>query len=221
MLFGNDKLFSVARSAKLGKTRLPPVLAQLQAWIQTELHVGVVHIVLDRIDIGPCVGRPRLTVILETDADYKSWKTDAVTIRPEVERRVVSQFTKLAEADSDTVDTGDVLLTLDNFSDECLGRACSAFLKSKAHRIVREFASARIWKIDGFSRLLVVFFETDKEIQVNTDNGTCAKISERCFDGVKRHDEFDYLSESSFRLKFDSKENVDKNFNGNLFYYWR
>jgi len=221
MLFGNKQLFSLVRSAKLGHVELPLVLAQLRDWIHDELDVSVVHIVFDHIDIGPPAGRSRLNIILETDADYDSWKTDVVTIRPDVERRVKSQFTKLAKTEPDTYDTDDVLLTLDNFSDECLGRACSTFLKTDADRIAKDFVAVPIWKIDGFSRDLVVFLKTAKDIRLNTDNGTCATISDRCFDAVKPHDEFGYLSDNSFRLKFDSKENLDKNYNGNLFYYWR
>jgi hypothetical protein len=221
MLFGNENLFSLVRSAKLGGVELSPVLAELRDWIQRELGVRIVYIVFDHIDIGPCTGRPRLNIILETDLDYDSWKTDVVTIRPDVERRVLSRFAKLAQADAKTFDTDDVLLILDNFSDECLGRACAAFLKSDAGLVIRDFAVIPIWKIDGFSRYLVVFLTKEQDIRLKTDDGTCDRISKRCFDAVKQYDEFDYLSAGTFRLKFDSKENLDKNFNGSLFYYWR
>lgn len=219
MLFGNEDLFSLVRSAKLGQVQLSPILAQLRDWIRDQFGVSVVHIAFDHIDIGTSTGRPRLNIVLETDTDYDSWKTDVVTIRPDVKRRVLSKFTKIAQADPQAYDTDDVLLVLDNFSSECLGRACSAFLKTDADRIVKEFAAVPIWKIDGFSRHLVVFLKTDKDIQLKTDDGTCDRISKRGFDAVKQYDEFGYLSANSFRLRFDSKENLDKNFNGNLFYY--
>ena len=221
MLYGNDSLFSIVRSAKLGRVQLTPVLAELRDWIQAEFDVSVVHVTLDRIDIGPCAGRPRLNVFLETDADYDSWKTDVVTIRPDIERRVVAKFTKLAQADPDESGAADVLLTVDNFLDGCLGRACSAFLTADANRIMKHFSAERIWKIDGHSRYLVVFLNTDRDIRAKTRDGTCDRILKRCFDAVAQYDEFGYLSDDAFRLKFDSKENLDKNFQGNLFYYWR
>jgi hypothetical protein len=221
MLFGDNNLFSITRSAKLGNIELPSALAQLRSWICNEFGVGVVHIVFDHVDVGPSAGRPRLNVILETDADYDSWKTDVITIRPEIERRVLSRFRELASTDPNTYDTEGVFLILDNFADECLGRACSKFLKTDADRIANDFSTVPIWKIDGFSRYLVVFLETDKDVRSKTDDGTCAKISRRCFNAVKPYDEFGYLSGDSFRLKFDSKENLDKQYNGSLFYYWR
>jgi len=221
MLFCNDQLFSLVRSTKLGQLQLPLVLAQLRDWIHYDFGVSVVHIGFDHIDIGPCTGRPRLNVVLETDSDYDSWKTDVVTIRPDVERRVLSQFVKLAHAKPETYDTDDILLTLDNFADECLGRACAAFLETDSDRITNEFAAVPIWKIDAHSRYLVVFLKTDKEIQLKSNDDTRKKIAIRCFDAVKAFDEFGYLSNDSFRLTFDSKENLDKNYNGSLFNYWR
>ncbi|MGD9632982.1 MAG: hypothetical protein AB7G28_16785 [Pirellulales bacterium] len=181
----------------------------------------MVYIEFDHVDIGPAAGLPRLNVILETDADYELWMTDAVTIRPDVERRLKAQFKGLASQDPDNDYTYDFLLVVDNFSDECLGFACRNFLRTDAAKIVRNFSAVPIWKIDGFSRHLVVFLKTDRDIQINETNGTCAAITKRCFDAVKQHDEFDYLTNASFRMTFDSKQNLDKNFNGSLFYYWR
>ncbi len=219
MLFGNPELFAVARSAKLGDCQLHAGLAELREWISSEFDVSVVHIVQDHIELGPAKGRPRLNVILETDEDFDSWKTDAITIRPDVHDKVVRRFERIASSHPD-LESENVHLILDNFSDECLGSACSAFLKRDAKRITNDFKHT-IWQIDGFSRALVVFLYTDDEITKCTANGTCKQISQRCFDAVKQYDEFDYLTDDSFRLRFDSKENLDDNYRGNLFYYWR
>ncbi|MCH9647616.1 MAG: hypothetical protein K0U98_05210 [Deltaproteobacteria bacterium] len=219
MLFGDSELFAVARSAKVGERNLQSGLAELRDWISSEFDVSVVHIVQDYIELGSAEGRPRLNVILETDQDFDSWKTDAMAIRSDIHDKVVGRFKKIASGYPD-LESENVHLTIDNFSDECLGRACSAFLKRHAKRITDDFKHA-IWQIDGFSRALVVFLYTDDEITRCTANGTCKEISRRCFDAVKQYDEFDYLTDDAFRLRFDSKENLDNNYKSNLFYYWR
>jgi hypothetical protein len=137
MLFGDDDLFSIVRSGKLGHIELPPVLAQLRDWICCEFGVKVVHIAFDHVEIGPSAGRPRLNIVLETDSDYDSWKTESATIRPDIELRVLSHFKRLAGIDPKTNDTNGAFLILDNFSDECLGRACSTFLRLDADRIAK------------------------------------------------------------------------------------
>lgn len=221
MLFGDDQLFSLAKSAKLGQQTLPPVLEQLRTWIHQEFATQVIHIIFDQIEIGPAKGRPRLYIILETDADYNFWKKDLCTVRPDLAGRVQRQFKKLADSSSEPLSTDNLFLALDNFSAECLSRACSAFLKNEAEQIVQDFADVPIWKIDGFSRHLVVFLRTNKEIELHQKGGVCTAITQRCFQAVKKHDEFGYLSDATFRLNFDSKENLDNNYSGSLFYYWR
>ena len=89
MLFGNDALFSIARSAKRGIVEMPPVLSRLRDWISAEYGVSVVYVSFDHIDIGPHAGSPRLTLILETDRDDHTWKTDVVTTRPDARHRVL------------------------------------------------------------------------------------------------------------------------------------
>lgn len=219
MLFGDSELFAVARSAKVGECSLHTGLAELRDWISCEFNVSVVHIVLDHIELGPAEGRPRLNVILETDKDFDSWKTDAITIRSDVRDKVVRRFKEIASIHPD-LESENVHIILDNFSDECLGRACSAFLKRDAKRITNDFKHT-IWQIDGFSRALVVFLYTDDDIKKCTADDTCKRISQQCFNALKPYDEFDYLTANSFRLRFDSKENLDNNYKGNLFYYWR
>jgi len=38
---------------------------------------------------------------------------------------------------------------------------------------------------------------------------------------LKAYDVLDYFTRENISLKFDSKENLDKNYDGNLFYYTR
>jgi len=224
-LFCNDELYAIVRSAKLGQVNLSPVLDQLRTWIIREYGLGFVHVLFDHVEGGPPPHNPRLTVILETDADYDSWHLDHLTVRPKIVRRVLDKFEKLAQAEPETYDTDGIFLVVENFSDAALNRACSNFLFNDAIRVVSEFEMGQetspIWRIDGFSRTIVVFFYTDKDIRRNTENGACAKIAKRCLEGIKPYDEFGYLTKASFRLKFDSKENLDRNYKGSLFYYWR
>ncbi|MCA8987091.1 MAG: hypothetical protein KDA78_05590 [Planctomycetaceae bacterium] len=219
MLYGNSKLYAAARAAKMGKGCLHPGLAELRDWISSEYQVNVVHIVLDQIEIGPVAGHPRLNIILETDKDFYALKTDPLTFRLDVHDKVIARFRKIALGYHD-LESDNVLLVLDNFSDECLGKACSRFLKRDARQIADVFKYT-IWQIDGFSRLLVVFLYTDDEVKKCTADGTCNRISRQCFKTLKQYDEFNYLTSESFRLRFDSKENLDNNYKGNLFYYWR
>lgn len=221
MLFGNEKLYSLVRDIKLGLIEVPPVFAQLRDWLQNEFNVSVIYIALEHVELGPNTGTPRLNVILETDGECDSRKNDTISILSKMEHLILSRFKKLVRMNHLKYDTEGIFLIVDNFSDECVSRACYTFLKTDADRIISEFSNIPIWKIDGFYRSLVVFLKTENDIRLRCADGTCERISNRCFDAVKPYDEFGYLSAKSFRLEFDSKENLDKNYNGSFFNYWR
>jgi hypothetical protein len=219
MLYGNPTLFALARNAKLGLCRLDTGLSELREWIVAEFSVGIVHIVLDHIEAGPAKGRPRVNLILETDKDFDVFTSGLPWIQPALRDRVKRRLTQLA-ADHPELDCGHAHVTLDNFSEGCLANACTAFLKVDASQLCQDFKQT-LWRIDGFGRGLVAFLYTDEEVAVSESAQTAQSIRERCFSALKKHDEFGYLTASSFRFKFDSKQNLDANYHGNLFHYWR
>lgn len=219
MLFGDAELFALARFAKEGRAQLHPGLAELRDWILQEFLVSVVHIVFDHIEIGAAAGRPRLNIILETDAEYESWQKDLFSIREEVHDKIMWRFSKIAARYPD-LESDDCHLIADNFSDECLVQACAAFLRQDAKQVMRDF-HPDIWEIDGFSRLLVVFLHTDKEVAAAESDGLGGRIRDACFHAVLQYDEFGYLTPESFHFRLDSKQNLDENYKGNLFNYWR
>lgn len=221
MLFFNDDLFFETRLAKIGQLNLPPALDQLRNWLDAEFGIRVVHVVFDRPEPSSGFVNPRLTVIVEADIDYQILHHNELEFRLGIREKILGKFIELSLAELDPSNTEGVFLIVDKFSDECLNRACKAFRENDRNQITEEFATAPIWEIDGFSKQIVVFFGTEEDIYSNKENGTCERISQEIFKRVKQYDEFGYLNPSTFHLKFDSKEIVDKNFGGNLFNYWR
>ena len=102
-----------------------------------------------------------------------------------------------------------------------MGRAASRFRERDSARLVREFAQYHLWKIDGFSKNTVVFYLTDNDVRVNQGSGVSRTITQRCYELVKQYDEFGYLDLETFPIKFDSKENLNKNYHGNMYYYFK
>ena len=102
-----------------------------------------------------------------------------------------------------------------------MGQAASRFRERDKQRVIEEFAQYRIWKIEGFSKETVVFYLTEKDVQDSQTNEGSQRIKQRCYQLVKQYDEFDYFQPNTFPIRFDSKENLDKNYKGSMFYYFR
>ena len=56
-------------------------------------------------------------------------------------------------------------------------------------------------------------------IEQYIQNGINDILTEKYFNLLKDYDEFNYFERDSFMIYFDSKENFDKNFKSNWFYY--
>jgi hypothetical protein len=67
----------------------------------------------------------------------------------------------------------------------------------------------------------VVFYHSDVDIMTNENNGLSNSITNDYYSILKKYDELNYYTRENISLKFDSKENLDKNFEGSLFYYTR
>lgn len=65
------------------------------------------------------------------------------------------------------------------------------------------------------------FYYFDADIVVNENNGISKAITDTYYSILKEYDKPNYFTSENISLKFDSKENLDKNYQGNLFYYTR
>lgn len=216
MLFHNAPLFAAARSAKRNGTTAERGLDGFAPWFASEFGVRVVFVTRDEIQAGGDETRTRLIVIVETDEDRDRLCDRFRSVRPGVARACLARLAKVCPG----VPVKAAFLVIDSFADECLVQACSKFLDHDATVIANEYRD-RVWRIDGFARTLAVFFRTESDRTQSEVDGTTAAIRQRCFTAVCRYDEFDYLTEDDLRLRFESKETLDRKYDGKLFYYWK
>jgi hypothetical protein len=223
VLFGNPDLYELVRAAKLGKARLPHPLDALRLWASEQYAINVLYINFDKIPIGPHEGRPRLDLIVETESDFASVHESPFTPQPEVQDGILQKFSELVASSNchETCDTNNVLLIFDDFSAEAMGQATQHFLQRDKQKALRTFAQHEVWEISGFSKSIVVFYMADNDVRANAANGSSDRIKKQCFEMVKRYDEFAYFHLNNFPITFDSKENLDKNYAGSLFNYFR
>ena len=79
----------------------------------------------------------------------------------------------------------------------------------------------QVWELITIFSSTVVFYYQDAQIRENEASGVSVSILEQYYRILKKYDELDYYTPENFNLKFDSKQNVDQNYEGSLFYYSR
>ena len=221
MLFGNPKRYAAARDAKLGITSLSPTLEQLRVSISEHYSISVLHIVYDRIDIGPHAERPRLNIIVDTAADYDVVHKDQFTPKRNVQDTIRRRFAKFVRQNSADYETDNVHIVFDDFSAEAMGHAARQFRDAHTDEVVQAFRDANVWTITGMDMHSIVFYLRDTDISANDKNGRSQSLITHCFDLAQAYDEFGYFTLSAFPIAFDSKQRFDTEYKGSWFYYFR
>lgn len=222
MLFHNKRLYRAALNAKRGTDRSPKLLRDLKHWIEARYSISVVLLKYDTIGLGPHAGRPRLNVIVDTDADHAAIHKDAVTLLPHVKSSIASQFSRLvAVSDSTTFRTDDVHIVSDNFSREAMRISTAEFITAQLDETVREFSECGLWTLTAMSREVIAFFFTDTQITNAKQNGCADRLIEYCFAHVIEYDPFGYFARDNFPIHFDSKENFENKYQSNWYYYFK
>lgn len=223
MLFGDKQLYEQTRSLKKGESRLSPCMEVLRNKIAERFGIKIVNIVYDKIDLGPSKGRPRLNIIVDSGEDYARIHENQFEISKEAKELILKYFSDVVDqmGMQGVLETQNVLLISDSFAAEAMNQAVAAFLENNAEAIAKMFTTNGVWQITGVGFYIVVFFTTESAKTSALSNGVSEDIRRRCFEAVKRHDEFNYSTTKTFALSFDTKENLDNNFKGNLFYYFK
>ena len=96
--------------------------------------------------------------------------------------------------------------------------------KHKIKKIINSYRSkANIWKLSIMGPGLVVFYEKDADVKTNLDNGITNEIKDKIISIFKENDKlniFEFVYRDEY-LSFDSKENLDNNYHGSLYLYFR
>jgi hypothetical protein len=79
----------------------------------------------------------------------------------------------------------------------------------------------RIWKVDAAFGLVVVFLRTDAEVELLRGGAEAARWEQSLWEVFSAAGPRDLMPRERFRMRLDSKQNLDENFAGSTGYYWR
>ena len=68
---------------------------------------------------------------------------------------------------------------------------------------------------------MVVFYNSEINITTNQFIGISKQIKDDFYEVLHRIDEFNLFTYENLDFRYDSKENLDNHYDGNLFYYFK
>ena len=218
MVLLSQEIYQETREIVIGQRAKSQLLVELSDWFMDKYSVQIINFLFDKVP-GPNSKRYRLYVIIENEADKKKLQPDIFHPIEKYQKQIAKKFQQLALKYKfiDKAKLKDLFVAFNDYSDEAKTMANWKAIEEAKEKIERKYSS--VWGLLAMFSSTVVFYFSDSQIQENDENGLSEKIKNDYYEILKKYDEMDYYTIENFVIKFDSKENLDKNYEGNLYYY--
>jgi hypothetical protein len=220
MVLLDDKTYRETKDIRLGKSKRSPLLDEFSLWFSGKYSVEIVNFAFDRLTT-PGINRHRLCVIIENTPGYQKMFTHPFEYNGVYQAEIADEFERLAlkHKFADEASLEDLFVSFVDFSDEARTDA-----NWKAAQEVQASLKGKypfVWEVIAPFSGSVVFYHTNQEVETYNNNGVSGQITDEYYAILKKYDELGYFTKENISLAFDSQENLDKNYAGNLFYYTR
>ena len=225
------------------KVALAPIFAELKCFIESEFGITIFDIVFKKYNIfnkpkeySLAYGkRYQLTCQVASNEERESMQNKirvadigeypAYTMRFDEQKRtqIIAKFLELAKKHNFSTAAKINEIWLDyyfSFSIDYMNFIVNKIEAATSNEMMHKYkVDADIWRIESSGYGITVFYTTEKKKERNEQNGISDAIKNEYFAVIKTIDEFGFYKEEYIR--FDSKENLDKNYDGSLYYYFR
>jgi hypothetical protein len=213
-----DEDYRATKRIKQGFSILENPFDELAGWIASMWQVTVLNVIYAQRN---SLHAPRLNVVFEHIGDTMKFHA-GVNYDPDKQNAIKQKFLNvIANKLSDRFDVNGLFVVFSAFAPIALQEADSLITKRELKTFQERIADPDLWEIFRCLGSVTFFFYTDDQVKRRVAEGKKTAYSKMYFHFLKPHDEFNYLNEEDFAVAFDSKQNLDENYAGSLFYYSR
>lgn len=203
------------------KIKLIPIYEELKDWLKERFEIIVYNFIFEKIKYNNPENRYQLNILLALTNDFN--KMLNYKNKKDKQEEISQKFYELAtKYDYGNIETiKDVWICYNDFSAEIKADVNNQTYKHIGKHLEEKYNKYSLWRICTLFTTVTVFFQNEIDVQINKEKGICEKIRQDYLETLKKHDEFNVYNLNEFVMEFDSKENLDKNYNGNLYYYFK
>jgi hypothetical protein len=219
MVLLNADLYERTKQLLLEEVDKSPLLVDFADWMRQKYAVNLLNFEFARID-NPNNSQ-RLYLILNSKSDVQKLRVAQFKPNLIIDKAVSEHFRRLARQHGhpDQPPLDKFFVAYADYSEEARSVANWQAVE-EAKPVIKDTFPA-VWDVLTIFSSTVVFYFQDAQIQELEASGVSASISEHYYQILKKYDELGYCTTDNFSIKFDSKQNVDENYEGSLFYYSR
>lgn len=221
MIVPSDPDYINTKLVKQSSEKIDRVFQDLAIWISIQFGTKVLNIYYDTIDTDK--NRPRLNIIFEFETEKAKFVDIHGNFDSSRQKSIADKFIEIlcTKFPTKKYSTERLFVYFSAFEPVARREAVWNIPKNKIDKLKKELSRNNVWEIYMEFEVTTIFFNTESQIEECTANGTVELIKEKYYKILKKYDEFGYIKRDSHFLTFDSKENFDKNYESNWFWYSR
>ncbi len=234
MILPSDKDYKVTKSIKLGKRVLESPFYELAQWIKSKFDVVVLNVYYDTIKPE---NRPRLNIVFEFQNDNTKFNNGHLGCYNEEKQKIIANkfnelvrhsgvkekkwYQRTLNSSDNRFNTKNIWVTFSSFESIAKQEVGGKILETDIKKLKEKLNDMNIWEISNFSGYLTLFFYTDDQVLKSNHTDIAQRLREEYYEIIRQYNEFNYFTKDNLQISFDSKENFDKNYESNWFYYYK
>ena len=216
MVSPSDQDYKLTKLIKQGKATVNAEFKKFSDWIDQTYDVKTMNIIYDKIDNNTI---PRLNIIFEDSKDQGLFMNKFGF--DEVKQQEITTHLE-HDSISRKYDTKNIFMLFSAFEPIAKIEAYWNVPKDEIQRLRLDLDMSDLWQIHQNTWVEpTFFFFTDSQVKQYSKNGVKEMLTKKCFELLKKYDEFDYFNEDEFSIQLDSKENFENYYKGSWFNYDR
>jgi len=222
MILVNERTYYETLEILRGQKKLAPIYRKLSNWLKKEYQITALNFELQKMKHITDASRYRLYIMLSSPQDYGKM-FDEYNYDSRIQSEIAKKLYELA-LKYHLPDLGhyqNVFVAYSDFLQEIRADYNYRAFKLIEKDITSRYSAHSVWYITAMFSDLYVFYQSDSDIAINKENGVSKRIKDEYYNMLHQVDEFSVFTYENFHVSFDSKENLDKNFEGNLYYYFK
>jgi hypothetical protein len=221
MIVPSDPDYQATKRIKQGLDRMGLPETELADTLQQKFGVRPLNILYEWVATAD---RARLRVVFERYAEAAGFWSGPLQIDGAKEAMVWKAFNSSAMAQLPIGPSSDrtgstPFLIISAFEPIAKAECNQRIPQAQIDALVVQFAEHGVWMFDRFGSTVTCFFHTEDQLLRSSSDGSHAVIASAYARLITAHDEFGYCKAPTEQVFFDSKANLDTNFEGNLYYY--
>ena len=221
MIMYYDPDYQETKRIMLGEESMKAEFRSLADWVDETFGIKTINIVYDTIEEGT---RPRLELCFEFEKEKDDFlNREYLNYDGLKQKDIALKFQQTIEAQglTEQYPTENIWIIFGGFEPIARMEANSIIPQEDIEALKTALDNKDLWEISRAFSGVTFFLYTDQQIKEYENSAVRKLWTDKYFDILEPYNQFGYFKREDFNIYLDSKENFDKNYAGNWYYYYK